>query len=192
VKTLEETAGPEGSGALTRRQLLKGALSTAIVGGLVAAGGASPSAAQSSKTATTSGTLKPKPGGDFRLGVTGGAPSDMIDGQNFLDTPDQARLVSQFETLLVFDDDYKVTNDGWPRKSHRTARHSGRSACARESSSPTARRCRPKTSSTPCSGYLTRRTACRIFSAGLDRRQGDPALDNYNRSPAPQERELGS
>lgn len=112
MKTLEETAGPEGSGALTRRQLLKGALSTAIVGGLVAAGGASPSAAQSSKTATTSGTLKPKPGGDFRLGVTGGAPSDMIDGQNFLDTPDQARLVSQFETLLVFDDDYKVTNDG--------------------------------------------------------------------------------
>jgi peptide/nickel transport system substrate-binding protein len=55
---------------------------------------------------------KPKRGGNFRLGVTGGGAKDIFDGQNIITKPDQARLVSAFETLLLFDDDYQLTNDG--------------------------------------------------------------------------------
>jgi peptide/nickel transport system substrate-binding protein len=36
----------------------------------------------------------------------------MFDGQNIITKPDQARLVSAFETLLTFDDNYNLTEDG--------------------------------------------------------------------------------
>ena len=36
----------------------------------------------------------------------------MMDGQNITTKPDQARLVTAFETLLVYDKDYKLTTDG--------------------------------------------------------------------------------
>ena len=68
-------------------------------------GGASPSASGSAGTS-------PKPGGNFRLGVTGGGSSDIIDGQNIVTKPDQARLAATFETLLVYDTEYKLTTDG--------------------------------------------------------------------------------
>ena len=35
-----------------------------------------------------------------------------MDGQNIITKPDQARLVSAFETLLLFDDNYQLTNNG--------------------------------------------------------------------------------
>jgi peptide/nickel transport system substrate-binding protein len=54
----------------------------------------------------------PKQGGNFRLGVTGGGSKDMMDGQNIVTKPDQARLVSAFETLLEFDDDYQLQTTG--------------------------------------------------------------------------------
>ena len=54
----------------------------------------------------------PKRGGDFRLGVTGGGSKDIMDGQNIITKPDQARLVTAFETLLTFDDEYQLTTDG--------------------------------------------------------------------------------
>src|SRR5437588_9286335 len=54
----------------------------------------------------------PKPGGNFRLGVTGGGASDIIDGQTIITKPDQARLLSGWETLLVYDEQYKLTTDG--------------------------------------------------------------------------------
>jgi peptide/nickel transport system substrate-binding protein len=91
----------------SRRQLLVGAGTTAMLAGLAACGGddTSPSGAGS-----TAGT--PKRGGNFRLGVTGGGSKDLFDGQNIVTKPDQARLVSAFETLLTFDDDYQLTTDG--------------------------------------------------------------------------------
>ncbi len=95
-------------GRISRRQFVVGAAGVAAAGGLSACGGSTDS------TSTTGGGSSgtPKPGGDFRLGVTGGGAKDIFDGQNIITKPDQARLVSAFETLLTFDDDYKLTNDG--------------------------------------------------------------------------------
>lgn len=93
--------------AVSRRQLMVGASGVAMVGGLAAcgSGGTTPSG-QASPTGT------PKRGGNFRLGVTGGGSKDLFDGQNIITKPDQARLVSAFETLLTFDNQFKLTNDG--------------------------------------------------------------------------------
>jgi len=92
---------------LSRRTLFVGAGATAMLSGLAACGGdgTSPSGAGSS-----GGT--PKLGGNFRLGVTGGGSKDLFDGQNIVTKPDQARLVSAFETLLTFDQDYQLQTDG--------------------------------------------------------------------------------
>ena len=92
---------------VSRRQLLAGAAGLVVVGGLAAAcGGSSPS------TTSTAAAGKPKRGGNFRLGVTGGGSKDIFDGQNIITKPDQARLVSAFETLLLFDDNYQLTTNG--------------------------------------------------------------------------------
>jgi peptide/nickel transport system substrate-binding protein len=79
-----------------------------MLAALAACGGGSTSTSPSGPSA--SGT--PKPGGNFRLGVTGGGTKDIMDGQNIITKPDQARLVSAFETLLTFNEDYQLTPDG--------------------------------------------------------------------------------
>ena len=61
---------------------------------------------------STAQRAHPKKGGNFRLGVTGGGSKDMMDGQNIVTKPDQARLVSAFETLLEFDDNYQLQTTG--------------------------------------------------------------------------------
>src|SRR5215467_2054479 len=93
---------------ISRRQLVAGAAGLTIVGGLAAACG-------SGSTSTGIGGTNPgapKRGGNFRLGVTGGGSKDLFDGQNIITKPDQARLVSAFETLLLFDDNYQLTTNG--------------------------------------------------------------------------------
>ncbi len=95
------------SSPISRRQLFVGAGGVALAGTLAACGGESPSP---SGSGTSAG--KPKAGGNFRLGVTGGGAKDMFDGQNIVTKPDQARLVSAFETLLTFDDEYQLQTDG--------------------------------------------------------------------------------
>ena len=94
-------------GNITRRQLLVGM-------GMLAAGLSMASVLAACGGSTTSGTGggTPKKGGTFRLGVTGGGAKDIIDGQNIVTKPDQARLVAGFETLLVYDENYNLTNDG--------------------------------------------------------------------------------
>ena len=84
-------------------------------GGVVAAGtlaacGSGSAPAPSGGDTGAAGT--PKKGGDFRLGVTGGGSKDMMDGQNIVTKPDQARLVTAFETLLEFDDNYQLQQTG--------------------------------------------------------------------------------
>lgn len=86
---------------LTRRALL--ARGAAVGGGLALAGGMLPALAEAA--------TKPKRGGSFRLGVTGGSAKDLIDGQNIVTKPDQARLVAGFETLLAYDMNYKLYNN---------------------------------------------------------------------------------
>jgi len=93
---------------ISRRQLFAGAAGLAVAGGLAAcgSGGSSPS------TSPAQPAGQPKRGGNFRLGVTGGGSKDIMDGQNIITKPDQARLVTAFETLLLFDDNYKLTTNG--------------------------------------------------------------------------------
>jgi peptide/nickel transport system substrate-binding protein len=96
---------------LDRRQLLRGIAGAAGVVAINTVGTACGGSSQPSASPSRS-SGSPKRGGNFRLGVTGGGAKDIFDGQNFLDVPDQARLVSSFETLLIFNDNYQVTNDG--------------------------------------------------------------------------------
>jgi peptide/nickel transport system substrate-binding protein len=94
-------------GEITRRQLLVGI-------GMLAAGMSMASVLAACGTSSTpSGTSStPKRGGNFRLGVTGGGSGDIMDGQNIVNKPDQARLATAFETLLTYDEDYNLTMDG--------------------------------------------------------------------------------
>src|SRR5215472_4384536 len=95
---------------ISRRQLVRGAAGLAVVGGLAAACGTSSSPATSSIPSGAAGS--PKRGGNFRLGVTGGGSKDIMDGQNIITKPDQARLMTAFETLLLFDENYQLTTNG--------------------------------------------------------------------------------
>ena len=97
--------GEDGPIRFSRRQLLVGAGGVALAGALAACGGTG-----SSTTTSTSATGAPKRGGDFRLAVTGGGSKDLMDGQNIITKPDQARLVTAFETLLVYDENYQLTD----------------------------------------------------------------------------------
>ena len=101
-----------GRGGLSRRDLLVGAGTVVLAGGLAACGGSggSSSAATSGGGSTAAGT--PKRGGNFRLGVTGGGASDIIDGQSIVTKPDQARLAASWETLVAYDDQYKLQIGG--------------------------------------------------------------------------------
>jgi peptide/nickel transport system substrate-binding protein len=77
---------------------------------LAACGGGSAPSPSGGESTGAAGT--PKKGGNFRLGVTGGGAKDMMDGQNIVTKPDQARLVTAFETLLEFDDEYQLQPTG--------------------------------------------------------------------------------
>jgi peptide/nickel transport system substrate-binding protein len=93
---------------LSRRELLLGAGGLVLAGTLAGCG----SSGSSSASSGGGGTGTPKPGGNFRLGVTGGGSKDIIDGQSIITKPDQARLVAGFETLLVYDSQYKLPSAG--------------------------------------------------------------------------------
>ena len=122
---------------VSRRQFVVGAGGAAMLAGLSACGGGSGSNTNSSSGGGSTGS--PKRGGNFRLGVTGGGSKDIFDGQNIVTKPDQARLVSAFETLLTFDENYQLRTTASLRASRPTTRSSTRSSCARASSSRTAR-----------------------------------------------------
>jgi peptide/nickel transport system substrate-binding protein len=101
--------GPPSLWTPSRRGMVMGASGVAMAATLAACGGGSAPAPSGGDT-SAAGT--PKKGGDFRLGVTGGGSKDMMDGQNIVTKPDQARLVTAFETLLEFDDDYQLQSTG--------------------------------------------------------------------------------
>ena len=94
---------------ISRRQLFAGAAGVALTGSLAACGS---SGSSSPSTSPTQAAGQPKRGGNFRLGVTGGGSKDIMDGQNIITKPDQARLVTAFETLLLFDENYQLTTNG--------------------------------------------------------------------------------
>jgi len=95
---------------LSRREVLAGAGSLGL-GVLLASCGSGGSTGGS--TATSGGAAgTPKPGGNLRLAVAGSGAKDIIDGQNIVGKADQARITTGWETLLTFDRDYKLSNDG--------------------------------------------------------------------------------
>jgi peptide/nickel transport system substrate-binding protein len=93
---------------LSRRELLLGAGGLVLAGTLAGCG--SSGSASTGGGGGSSGT--PKPGGNFRLGVTGGGSKDLMDGQTIITKPDQARLVAGWETLSVYDSQYKLPVNG--------------------------------------------------------------------------------
>jgi len=100
---------PDGGsqGHLTRADLFR----RAAAGGVVLAGsGVLGESAMAGIDAIDAAT--PKRGGTFRIGVSGGSTKDFIDGQNIVTVPDQARIVTGWETLLVFDSKFKLAFNG--------------------------------------------------------------------------------
>src|SRR5438552_18739764 len=88
---------------MTRDELLRRA---AVGGAAIFAGGALVGAADAALRAG------PKRGGTFRIGVSGGSAKDFIDGQNIVTRPDQARIVTGWETLVAFDSQFQLKFDG--------------------------------------------------------------------------------
>jgi peptide/nickel transport system substrate-binding protein len=91
---------------ISREDLLKRA---AVAGLALAGSGGLAGVARAAGAATVA---KPKRGGTFRVGCAGGSSSDIIDGQDIVTNPDQARLLAGWETLVTYDKNFKLTNDG--------------------------------------------------------------------------------
>jgi peptide/nickel transport system substrate-binding protein len=91
------------SGGISRDEFLK----RAAAAGIAVAG-----AGSLARTAGAAIGAKPKRGGTFRLGVPGGSAKDFIDGQYIVTTPDIARLMTGWETLVVLDSHFKLKFDG--------------------------------------------------------------------------------
>ena len=89
---------------LTRDELLRRA---AFGGAVILTGGGLTSAAEAAIRAGA-----PKRGGTFRLGVAGGSAKDFIDGQYIITEPDIARLLTGWETLVVYNSQFKLAFDG--------------------------------------------------------------------------------
>jgi peptide/nickel transport system substrate-binding protein len=88
---------------ISREELLRRAAAAGLV--LAGSGGLA-------RTARAAIDAAPKRGGTFRVGVSGGSSKDIIDGQNIVTQPDQARLVAGWETLVTFDSNFKLVFDG--------------------------------------------------------------------------------
>jgi peptide/nickel transport system substrate-binding protein len=101
--------GPEdgSQGHLTRADLLRRA---AAGGAVILGSGALGESAMAGIKAVDAAT--PKRGGTFRIGVSGGSAKDFIDGQNIVTRPDQARIVTGWETLVGFDSKFKLAFNG--------------------------------------------------------------------------------
>jgi peptide/nickel transport system substrate-binding protein len=100
----EDPLQPDLTHGLTRDELLR----RAAVGGVVVLG--SGSLAELAEAAIAA--QRPKRGGTFRIGVSGGGAKDFIDGQNIVTRPDQARIVTGWETLVTFNSNFKLVFDG--------------------------------------------------------------------------------
>jgi peptide/nickel transport system substrate-binding protein len=100
---IDEEAARRG---ISREDLIK----RAAVGALALAG--SGGVAQVARAAAGVDAAKPKRGGTFRVGVAGGSSSDIIDGQDIVTNPDQARLLAGWETLLNYDKNFKLQMNG--------------------------------------------------------------------------------
>jgi peptide/nickel transport system substrate-binding protein len=88
------------SAALGRRQFLRGVAAT---GALAGAGGLLAACSGSSTSSGTVAAGAPKRGGDLKVGLTGGGPSDTIDPHKGLTYTDSSRLQSLYSPLVQLD-----------------------------------------------------------------------------------------
>src|SRR6185437_11957431 len=90
--------------ALGRRQFLRGIAATSAV---VGAGGfltaCSGSSASTSTGGQSSAAAKPKRGGDLKVGLTGGGPTDTVDPHKGITYLDSSRLQSLYSPLVQLD-----------------------------------------------------------------------------------------
>ena len=89
---------------INRRKLLIGAGAAMVAGGTVV-GRPFPWA-----SAARPSSSPPTDGGTFRLGLVG-STNDLIDGQYIVTKADQARLVSGWETLVSYDENFDISYD---------------------------------------------------------------------------------
>ena len=101
---MERSDGNEGPfslvAALNRRQFLRGVAATGAAAG---AGGLIAACSSTSTSGKSSGSSAPKPGGDLKVGLTGGGPSDTVDPQRGLTYLDSSRLQSLYSPLVQLD-----------------------------------------------------------------------------------------
>jgi peptide/nickel transport system substrate-binding protein len=104
MTTADEALSREVERGMTREDLLRRAAAL----GIVVAGGA----AFGPLTEAAFAETQIKRGGTFRLGISGGAATDFIDGQHIVAEPDIDRLVANWEGLSYFDERYRPKVDG--------------------------------------------------------------------------------
>jgi len=104
VDRSDESEAPASYAALGRRQFLRGFAATgALAGasGLLAA--CSGSSASTNTSSTPAATTKPKRGGDLKVGLTGGGPTDTVDPHKGITYLDSSRLQSLYSPLVQLD-----------------------------------------------------------------------------------------
>jgi peptide/nickel transport system substrate-binding protein len=102
LERLQESGTGLPGGGFGRRQFLRGVAGAGVVagsGGLIAACSSSPS----SSTGGTKTAAKGKPGGNLKVGLTGGSSSDQIDPHKGLTYTDTARLQMLYSPLVQAD-----------------------------------------------------------------------------------------
>jgi peptide/nickel transport system substrate-binding protein len=99
----DEALSREVERGMTREHLLRRAAAL----GIVVAGGAFGPLTEAAFAET-----QIKRGGTFRLGITGGGSVDFIDGEHIVAKTDIARLVTGWESLARFNQQYHIVMDG--------------------------------------------------------------------------------
>ena len=89
-----------GATALNRRGFLRGIAATGVAAGT---GGLLAACSGSSPSGQSAGSGKPKRGGDLKVGLTGGGPSDTVDPHRGLTYQDSSRLQSLYSPLVQLD-----------------------------------------------------------------------------------------
>jgi peptide/nickel transport system substrate-binding protein len=103
MATADEALSREVERGMTREDVLRRAAAL----GIVFAGSSFGPLTEAAFAAT-----QVKRGGTFRLGITGGGSTDFIDGQHIVAKTDIARLVSGWESLARFNQQYHLIMDG--------------------------------------------------------------------------------
>jgi peptide/nickel transport system substrate-binding protein len=100
LREIDQAARARG---ISREEFLRRGLAAGLV--LAGAGGLA-------RAADAALEAKPKYGGTFRLGVPGGSAKDIIDGQYIVTTPDIARQMTGWETLVGLNSQFKLEMNG--------------------------------------------------------------------------------